>query len=84
MLSNRPLVVGDHTRIEARLRDARGVEVYTAFDGQQSLALDDGDAVVVSASARRLRLVKAPGRDYYEVLRTKLKWGDSTARKSLG
>jgi len=23
------------------------------------------------------KLVKAPGRDYYEVLRTKLKWGDT-------
>jgi hypothetical protein len=23
--------------------------------------------------------VKAPGRDYYEVLRTKLKWGDAGA-----
>jgi hypothetical protein len=28
------------------------------------------------ASARRLRLVKVPGRDYYEVLRSKLKWGE--------
>ena len=26
-----------------------------------------------------LKLVKAPGRDYYEVLRTKLKWGDAGA-----
>jgi hypothetical protein len=25
--------------------------------------------------------VKAPGRDYYEVLRTKLKWGEKTATR---
>ena len=55
--------------------------MYAAFDGQQSFALADGDTVTVTASARRLRLVKAPGRDYYEVLRTKLKWGEKTATR---
>jgi hypothetical protein len=29
--------------------------------------------------ARRLKLLKAPGRDYYEGLRTKLKWGEAGA-----
>ena len=76
MLTNRPLVLADRSTIEVRLRDGRGVEVYTAFDGQQSFALADGDTVTVTASDRRLRLVKVPGREYYEVLRTKLKWGE--------
>jgi NAD+ kinase len=76
MLTHRPLVVGDGSTIEVRLKDARGVEVYTAFDGQQSFALADGDGVTVTASPRRLRLVKVPGRGYYEVLRSKLKWGE--------
>ena len=76
MLTNRPLVLGDQSTIEVRLRAARRVEVYTAFDGQQSFALADGDTVTVTASDRRLRLVKVPGREYYEVLRTKLKWGE--------
>ena len=81
MLANRPLVMSEESRIEIRLGDARGVLVYTAFDGQQSFALGDGDAVTVTASARRLRLVKVPGRDYYEILRSKLKWGDSATRR---
>ena len=34
------------------------------------------DRVIVTRSERILRLVKAPGRDYFEVLRTKLKWGE--------
>ena len=80
-LTNRPLVVGDGSAIEVRLRDARGVDVYTAFDGQQSFALADGDGVTVTASPRRLRLVKVPGRGYYEVLRTKLKWGEQGATR---
>jgi NAD+ kinase len=80
-LAHRPLVVGDACVIDVRLRDARGVEVYTAFDGQQSFALADGDGVTVTASPRRLRLVKVPGRRYYEVLRTKLKWGEPGATR---
>ena len=76
MLTNRPLVLADRSTIEVRLRTGRGVDVYTAFDGQQSFALADDDTVTVTASDRRLRLVKVPGREYYEVLRTKLKWGE--------
>jgi NAD+ kinase len=79
MLTHRPLVVADSSTVEIRLRAGRGVEVYTAFDGQQSFALEDGDRVTVTASPRKLRLVKVPARDYYEVLRTKLKWGEPGA-----
>jgi NAD+ kinase len=79
MLTNRPLVVSDEARIEVRLRAARDVDVYAALDGQETFAFSDDDHVVVTGSPRRLKLVKAPGRDYYEVLRTKLKWGDAGA-----
>jgi NAD+ kinase len=82
MLTHRPLVVGDASTIEVKLSAGRGVEVYTAFDGQQSFALADGDRVTVTSSVRRLRLVKVPPRDYYEVLRTKLKWGEQGAVRS--
>jgi NAD+ kinase len=81
MLTNRPLVVGDDSRIDVRLRAPREVEVMAALDGQQIFALADQDGVTVSRSTRRLQLVKAAGRDYYEVLRTKLKWGDTSARR---
>ena len=79
MLTNRPLVVGDEARVEVRLRAGRDVEVYAALDGQETFAFADGDHVVVTGSPRRLKLVKAPGRDYYAVLRTKLKWGEAAA-----
>jgi len=81
MLTNRPLVVGDDVRIDVRLRAAREVEVMAALDGQQIFTLADQDEVTVTRSSRRLQLVKAAGRDYYEVLRTKLKWGDTSAKR---
>jgi NAD+ kinase len=80
MLANRPLVVGDDATIEVRLRSARDGEVHLTFDGQRGFPLSSHDTVTVTRSSRSLRLVKPPGRNYYEVLRTKLKWGDSTAQ----
>jgi NAD+ kinase len=81
MLSNRPLVIGDESVVEVRLRAAREGEVHITFDGQRGFPLACTDVVTVTRSPRTLRLVKAPDRDYFEVLRSKLKWGESTARR---
>jgi NAD+ kinase len=80
MLTNRPLVIRDEGVIEVHL-DSRDVEVHITLDGQRGFAMTEGDSVVVTRSPRTLRLVKAAGRDYYEVLRTKLKWGDASRRR---
>jgi NAD+ kinase len=79
MLAHRPLVVSDEARVLVRLRAARDVEVYAALDGQETFPMADGDHVEISGSPRTLELVKASGRDYYQVLRSKLKWGDAGA-----
>jgi len=76
MLTNRPLVISDEATIEISLRTA-DVEVHATLDGQEGFPLASRDRVVVSRSPRTLRLVMAPGRDYFDVLRTKLKWGES-------
>jgi NAD+ kinase len=80
MLTNRPLVVSDSSAIEVRLRAPRDGEIHITFDGQRGFPLRRQDSVKVTRSPRTLRLVTAPGRDYFEVLRTKLKWGESTVR----
>jgi NAD+ kinase len=81
MLTNRPLVVSDGSAIEVRLRAAQDCEVHITFDGQRGFPLRRQDSVNVTRSPRTLRLVTAPGRDYFAVLRTKLKWGESTVRE---
>jgi NAD+ kinase len=80
-LTYRPLVVSDESVIDVRLCDTRDVEVHLTFDGQRGVALSNRDRVRITRSTRRLRLVRSPNRDYFEVLRTKLKWGESTARR---
>jgi NAD+ kinase len=81
MLTNRPLVVTDGSAIEVRLRSPQDGEVHLTFDGQRGFPLRREDSVQVTRSPRTLRLVAAPGRDYFAVLRTKLKWGESTVRE---
>jgi NAD+ kinase len=81
MLTNRPLVVNDESKVEVRLHPARDVEVHVTFDGQFGCPLTPRDAVVVTRSPRCLRLVRAPNRDFFAVLRTKLRWGEPTARR---
>ncbi len=81
MLSNRPLVVSDRSSIEVRLRAGRESDAHLTLDGQRGFPLRGGDVVTVTRSPRTIRLVKAQ-RDYFEVLRTKLKWGESTPPKS--
>ena len=57
------------------------MEVHVTLDGQRALPLASGDQVAVTRSPRTLRLVKSPGRDYFEVLRTKLKWGETRSSR---
>jgi len=80
MLTNRPLVIRDEGVIAIRLH-SEDVEVHITLDGQRGLPMTPEDAVTVTRSPRTLRLVKAAGRDYYEVLRTKLKWGEASRRR---
>jgi NAD+ kinase len=80
MLTNRPLVISDEGAIEVELY-SRDVEVQVTLDGQQAYPMSADDTVTITRSPRTLRLVKATGRDHYEVLRTKLKWGESSTRR---
>jgi len=46
------------------------------FDGQAGFQLRAGDEIQVRRADRPLLLVRPATRSYFEVLRTKLKWGE--------
>lgn len=77
-LTNRPIVIPGSETIEVRPNiDGGGAdEVFVTYDGQAGYPLQKGDMVAVRKSEHCLRLVKAPARSYFEVLREKLKWGE--------
>jgi NAD+ kinase len=75
-LTNRPVVIPGTAavRIQPALEDRD--EVFVTFDGQAGLQLKSGDTITIVRSDARLRLIKPSTRGYFEVLRTKLKWGE--------
>jgi NAD+ kinase len=73
-LTNRPIVLPPDVKIEVTLRSAQD-EVYVTVDGQIGLKLHPTDRLVVEKSDRVVRLIAPAGKDYFDVLRGKLKWG---------
>jgi NAD+ kinase len=74
-LTNRPLVLPDGARVEVVQRSV-GEDVHLTVDGQVDVKLQHRDTVVVGRSAHSVTLVKSPKLNYFELLRTKLRWGE--------
>ena len=49
--------------------------VFATFDGQSLEPLQGDSVVTVRRSEKRLHLIRASSRGYFQVLREKLKWG---------
>lgn len=73
-LTNRPIVVPGSMRIEVTLLTDQ--EVMVTVDGQVGVPLLEQDTVEIRQAAARIRLVRFPQRDFFSVLRSKLKWGE--------
>lgn len=75
-LTNRPLVVGADAGISIRIDALEDEAVFLTLDGQVGVKLVCGDVVNIRKSDHVTRLVKSRSKDYYSVLRAKLKWGE--------
>jgi NAD+ kinase len=73
-LSNRPIVVPDDATIELLLKTVQE-EVTLTLDGQVGFALNVEDRVVIRKSSVTFNLVQPSNRNYFDVLRDKLRWG---------
>jgi len=73
-LTNLPLILPADSRVEVVVRSAPD-EVYVTVDGQVGIKLASEDRVTVQKSKRSLQLIVPAGRNFFDVLRGKLKWG---------
>jgi NAD+ kinase len=73
-LSNRPIVVPDDSVIDVRLMTEKE-EVALTLDGQVGFPLQVGDRVVIRKSDTSFNLVQPKNRNYFDLLRDKLRWG---------
>jgi NAD+ kinase len=73
-LSNRPIVVPDDSLIEVRLITEKE-EVALTLDGQVGFPLQASDRIIICKSKATFNLIQPANRNYFDVLRDKLKWG---------
>jgi len=74
-LTNRPLVIPDTSKVEVDFR-AGEEPVYLTLDGQVGVELKQGDRIELTQAKNKLQLVRPTRKDYFEILRSKLKWGE--------
>ena len=75
MLTNRPIILPENTTIRAILL-SMDERVVLTLDGQIGFPLEYGDEVAVKRSSRIVSIIKSSSKGYFEILRTKLKWGE--------
>ena len=76
-LTNRPVVIpaASEVRVQPFIGDPNE-GVFVSFDGQFGFQLQGNDVVSVVQATQPLRVVSASARNYFAVLREKLKWGE--------
>ena len=74
-LSDRPIVVGAHQRVEIVLRGGEGTAAMFTCDGQTTESMLPGDRLELRRAEARLSLIHPPGYSYFNILRNKLHWG---------
>jgi NAD+ kinase len=75
MLTNRPIILPEKVSIKAKLK-SRDEKVVLTLDGQIGFPLEFGDEILIKESSHSVSLVKSSSKGYFEILRTKLKWGE--------
>lgn len=73
-LTNRPIVVPDAAEIELLLHN-ENEGVVLSLDGQTGYPMQARDRVLIRKSQTTFNLVQPANRNYFDVLRDKLKWG---------
>ena len=75
-LTNRPIVIPASSAVRVQPMMEERDEVFVTFDGQTGFQLQRRRRNPDLPGRRPLRLVRPSTRSYFEVLRTKLKWGE--------
>jgi len=73
-LANRPIVLPDGFILEVGIKI--GKDIYLTLDGQVGFPLHVRDKIKIKKANFKSRFLLLHDRDYFKILRTKLKWGE--------
>ncbi len=74
-LTNRPIVLPADAFVSVTFKANPGDDVHATIDGQIALSLEADDCLEVVRSSAAVQLIAPSGKNYFDVLRGKLKWG---------
>jgi len=75
MLTHRPMVLPESALVTVMVRTPHE-HVALTLDGQEGMPLREGDVVEIRKGKSSVPLVRATNRNYFDVLRSKLRWGE--------
>mgnify|MGYP003384828711 CR=1 FL=1 len=75
-LTSRPIVVDGDSEIKLVLAKENQENLQISCDGHVILAVMPGDEVIIKKNTCPIRLIHPIGHNYFNVLRTKLSWGN--------
>jgi NAD+ kinase len=76
MLTQRSIIIPDNYVISVKLLTAKE-EVLLTLDGQVAYLMEKDDEVMVVKNETPILIIKSPFRSYFNILREKLKWGET-------
>lgn len=77
-LTNRPLIVPEAAKIKIKLVEGASDNILT-FDGQKGLEINDQDEIFIQKGPHPINMITLPGRQYFDILKNKLKWSGGRA-----
>ena len=73
-LTSRPIVLPDTFILEESIKN--GEDIYLTLDGQEGFPLEVKDKVRIKKADYKTKFLVLNDKDYFKILRTKLKWGE--------
>ena len=78
-LNARSIVVDGNDYLSFKIF-SRDNDAHLNLDGSEYLKVDSSDRISAILSKKKIRIVRSGNKDYYSILREKLKWGDSVIK----
>ena len=73
-LSNRPILVNEYSEIRVELCE-ENTSAVVSFDAQVNLTINENQQLIIFQHNNFAHLIHPVGYDYFNIIRTKLKWG---------
>lgn len=73
-LSIRPLIISGNDVIQIEAMRGQRTALNLSVDGQEMFALREGDMITLEKSHSRALIIESDRRNFYEIVRSKLKW----------